>query len=42
MSVEAVIEATGWDLKVAEVLKNSTAPRDEELAILRELQNMIS
>jgi len=42
VSVESVKEATGWDLKVAEVLKNSAAPKDEELVILRELQNMIS
>jgi len=42
VSVETVKQATGWDLKVAEVLKNSMAPRDEELVILRELQNMIS
>jgi len=42
VSKEEVKEATGWDLKVAEVLKNSTAPTDDELAVLRELQNMIS
>jgi glutaconate CoA-transferase subunit B len=42
VSIEAVKDATGWDLKMAEVLKNSVAPRDEELVILRKLQNMIS
>jgi hypothetical protein len=32
-----VLEATGWDLPVAEELRVTESPTDEELASLREL-----
>jgi glutaconate CoA-transferase subunit B len=37
VEVMQVREATGWDLRTADHLQATDAPRDEELAILREL-----
>jgi glutaconate CoA-transferase subunit B len=37
VSVEQVLEATGWDLQVAEELRVTKSPTDQELASLREL-----
>lgn len=37
VTVEAVREATGWELKVAEALKTTEPPTDQELSALREL-----
>jgi glutaconate CoA-transferase subunit B len=38
VSVEQVLETTGWRLKVAADVATTTAPTDEELTALRELQ----
>jgi acyl CoA:acetate/3-ketoacid CoA transferase beta subunit len=37
VSVEQVQEATGWDLQIADGLRVTEPPTDEELASLREL-----
>jgi glutaconate CoA-transferase subunit B len=37
VNVEQVLEATGWELRVAEELRVTEPPTDEELASLREL-----
>ncbi|MDQ4129231.1 MAG: CoA-transferase subunit beta [Actinomycetota bacterium] len=37
-TVEAVREATGWDLKVAETVATTEPPTDEELRVLRDLR----
>jgi glutaconate CoA-transferase subunit B len=37
VEVDQVREATGWDLKVADDLKTTEPPTDEELSALREL-----
>jgi glutaconate CoA-transferase subunit B len=35
---EAVAAATGWPLRFAETLRETPAPTDAELSVLRELQ----
>jgi glutaconate CoA-transferase subunit B len=42
VTIDQAINATGWDLKLAEELETSAIPTGEELEILRELQQMIS
>jgi acyl CoA:acetate/3-ketoacid CoA transferase beta subunit len=37
VSVEQVVAATGWPLRVADAVPTTTAPTDDELAALREL-----
>ena len=37
-SVEEAREATGWDLKVAEELRATSPPTEEELRVLRDLK----
>ena len=37
VEIEKVREETGWDLQVAEDLKTTDPPTDEELSALREL-----
>jgi glutaconate CoA-transferase subunit B len=42
VSVDKVREATGWELKLAEMIETTPVPREDELKNLRELQKMIS
>ena len=37
VELDQVREATGWDLRVADDLRHTPSPTDEELAALREL-----
>ena len=37
-SVEQAREATGWELKVAEEVRTTEPPTEEELRVLRDLQ----
>ena len=39
VSVDKVVAATGWTLKVADKLETTAAPSSEELAVLRDLQD---
>jgi glutaconate CoA-transferase, subunit B len=39
VEVQAVQEETGWELRVAETLRETEPPRDEELSALRELMD---
>jgi glutaconate CoA-transferase subunit B len=38
VTVDKVIAATGWQLKVAAMLETTAAPSAEELSVLRDLQ----
>jgi glutaconate CoA-transferase subunit B len=38
VTVEQVRAATGWELKIADVLDETPAPTDEELRVMRELK----
>jgi glutaconate CoA-transferase subunit B len=38
VTVEKVIAETGWPLKVAPAVETTAAPTDQELAVLRDLQ----
>ena len=42
VTVDQALEATAWELKVAKEMEATAIPSDDELANLRELQNMIN
>jgi len=42
VTIEQVKESTGWDLRIAPLLKTTTPPAEKELTILNELREMLT